>query len=75
MTIAVIIARGGSKRLPRKNLRPFCGHPLVSWAIVQAKSSRLIEEVYVSTDDDEIEEVSLKYGAKVIRRENCTGES
>lgn len=68
MTIAVIIARGGSKRLPRKNVRPFCGHPLVAWAIIQASCSKLIDAVYVSTDDDEIEAIAKHYGAKVIRR-------
>jgi CMP-N-acetylneuraminic acid synthetase len=68
MNIAIIIARGGSKRLPRKNIKLFCGHPLVSWAITQAKFSYTIDEVYVSTDDDEIAEISTNYGAKIIRR-------
>lgn len=68
MTIAIIVARGGSKRLPRKNILPFCGHPLVAWAIIQAKCSVEIDDVFVSTDDDEIEEVALKYQARVIRR-------
>jgi CMP-N-acetylneuraminic acid synthetase len=66
--LAVIIARGGSRRLPRKNVRPFCGVPLVAWSVVQAKCSHLIDEVFVSTDDDEISAISLEYGAKVIRR-------
>jgi CMP-N-acetylneuraminic acid synthetase len=68
MTIAIIIARGGSRRLPRKNVKPFCGHPLVAWAITQARCSNLVDKVYVSTDDDEIEAISKKYGAEVIRR-------
>jgi hypothetical protein len=68
MTIAIIIARGGSKRLPRKNVLPFCGHPLVAWPIVNARCSKLIDAVYVSTDDDEIEQVAREYGAEVIRR-------
>lgn len=68
MTIAIITARGGSTRLPRKNVREFCGHPLVAWAIVQALSSHLIDNVYVSTDDDEIENISRAYGANIIRR-------
>lgn len=68
MTIAVIIARGGSKRLPRKNAKLFCGHPLVSWAITQAVCSELIDEVWLSTDDDELENIGLNYGANVIRR-------
>ena len=68
MTIACIIARGGSKRLPRKNVKPFCGHPLIAWAITQARCSHLVDKVYLSTDDDEIQNVAEKYGAEVIRR-------
>ena len=67
-TAAIIPVRGGSKRLPRKNVKMFCGHPLMAWAITQAKCSKNIDEIYVTTDDDEMEEVALKYGAKVIRR-------
>ena len=67
-TIAALIARGGSKRLPRKNVLPFCGLPLLAWTIIQAKSSRLIDEVWMSTDDDEIAEISEEYGATVVRR-------
>lgn len=66
-TVATLIARGGSKRLPGKNLRPFCGLPLIAWSIIQAKCSALVDEVWMSTDDDEIEAVSLEYGARVIR--------
>ena len=68
MTIALIAARGGSKRLPRKNIKLFCGIPLIAWSILQARSSKYIDECYVTTDDDEIESISIKYGAKVIRR-------
>jgi len=68
MTIAIIIGRGGSKRLPRKNVLRFCEHPLIAWSIVQAKCSHRIDWVYVSTDDDEIAAVSREYGAEVIRR-------
>lgn len=68
MTAAVITARGGSKRLPRKNVRLFCGIPLIGWAIIQAKTSKYINEVFVSTDDDEIESIAREYGASVIRR-------
>ncbi len=53
-TAAIIPVRGGSKRLPRKNVKMFCGHPLMAWAITQAKCSKNIDEVYVTTDDDEI---------------------
>jgi len=66
--VAGIIARGGSRRLPRKNVRPFCGIPLVAWSIIQAKCSRLVDEVWLSTDDDEIQAVGEQYGANVIRR-------
>lgn len=67
-TVAVILARGGSKRLPRKNVLPFCGLPLVAWSIIQAKCSRLVDEVWLSTDDDEIADIGEKYGATVVRR-------
>ncbi len=68
MTAAIICARGGSKRLPRKNVRPFCGLPLVAWSIIQAKNSHGVDWVYLSTDDDEIEAIGTEYGAEVIRR-------
>jgi hypothetical protein len=68
MTAALICARGGSKRLPRKNVKLFCGHPLFAWAIIQARESHLIDAVYVSTDDDEIADITNQYGAQVIRR-------
>ena len=66
-TVATLIARGGSTRLPGKNVRPFCGLPLIAWSIIQARCSRLIDEVWMSTDDDEIQAVSEEFGAKVIR--------
>jgi CMP-N,N'-diacetyllegionaminic acid synthase len=66
MTIAIIPARGGSVRLPRKNVLPFCGHPLIAWSIMQARTARLIDKVYVITDDMEIAWVSRNYGAEVI---------
>jgi hypothetical protein len=65
---AIMIARGGSKRIPRKNVMDICGHPLIAWAIRQAVGCKYTGDVWVSTDDDEIEEISLRYGAKVIRR-------
>jgi len=70
MTAAIIIARGGSKRLPRKNVRDFCGLPLVAWSILQAKYSYFVDWVFLSTDDDEIEAIGQQYGAEVIRRPN-----
>ena len=68
MTAAIIIAKGHSSRLPKKNLLPFCGKPLFVWSVFQAKCSHLIDEVYVSTDHDEIERLAKKAGAHVIRR-------
>lgn len=68
-TIAIIPARGGSKRLPGKNILLLGGMPLLAHSILYAKSnSDLIDEVYVSTDDEQIKEVALAYGAKVIDR-------
>jgi len=67
MNIALIIAREGSRRLPGKNVREFCGHPLIAWSIKQALCSHLVDEVYVATDSDEIAEISEHYGAEVIR--------
>ena len=65
MKIAVIPARGGSKRIPRKNIKPFCGKPMIAWSIEAAKSSGLFEHVIVSTDDAEIAEVARQWGAEV----------
>jgi len=63
--LGLIPARGGSKRLPRKNLLPLAGRPLISWTIDAARSSRLIEQVIVSTDDAEIRDASLAAGAEI----------
>lgn len=68
MIIAIIPARGGSKAIPKKNIVDFCGKPLIAWTIGQAKASKLISEVYVSTDSDEIADISKRYGATVIKR-------
>lgn len=65
MKIAVIPARGGSKRIPRKNIKPFCGKPMIAWSIEAAKSSGLFEHIIVSTDDAEIAEVAKQWGAEV----------
>jgi len=65
---AIIPARGGSKGIPRKNVIPFCGKPLIAWTIEAGRQSRLINRVVVSTDDDEIAAVAEQYGAEVIRR-------
>lgn len=63
--LAIIPARGGSKSIPRKNIKDFCGYPLIYWSIKQAKESKHITRIIVSTDDEEIKEISLKYGAEV----------
>ena len=63
--IAIITARGGSKRIPRKNVRPFCGRPILAYSIEAARRSGLFEEVMVSTDDAEIAEVAKRYEAAV----------
>jgi len=66
--IAVIPARGGSKRLHRKNIYPVHGKPMLAWSIEACLRSKLIDDVFVSTEDEEIASVALKYGAKVINR-------
>jgi len=63
--IAVIPARGGSKRIPRKNVKPFLGKPMIGYAIAAAIGSGLFEHVIVSTDDEEILEVAMSLGAEV----------
>ncbi len=65
MRIAVIPARGGSKRIPRKNIKSFYGKPMIAWSIEVAKSSGFFERIIVSTDDTEIAEVSKQWGAEV----------
>lgn len=65
MQIALIPARGGSKRIPRKNIRSFSGRPMVGWPIAAARESGLFDHVVVSTDDDEIAEVARDQGAEV----------
>ena len=63
--IAIIPARGGSKRIPRKNIRSFCGKPILAYSVEAALKSDLFDEVMVSTDDAEIAEVAEKFGASV----------
>lgn len=71
-TIAIIPARGGSKRIPEKNIQIFGGLPLMVHSILYAqKNSEIIDEIYVSTDDVEIKKIALQYGAKVIDRPAC----
>lgn len=63
--LAIIPARGGSKRLPKKNILDLAGKPLISWSISAAIKSKYIDKVMVTTDSDEIMEVARKYGAEV----------
>lgn len=65
MKLAIIPARGGSKRIPRKNIRHFCGKPMIAWSIEAARSSGCFDRIIISTDDDEIAEVARAYGAEV----------
>ena len=65
MKIAVIPARGGSKRIPRKNIKEFCGKPMIAWSIEVAKASGLFDRIIVSTDDAEIAAVAKQWGAEV----------
>lgn len=68
MNIAIIPARGGSKRIPRKNIRMFHGKPIIAYSIETAYSSCLFDRVYVSTEDIEIADVAKKNGADIIWR-------
>lgn len=63
--LCIIPARGGSKRIPRKNIKPFMGKPIIAYSIEAALKSGLFEEVMVSTDDEEFAEVARQYGAQV----------
>jgi pseudaminic acid cytidylyltransferase len=67
-TVALIPARGGSKRLPRKNILELAGKPMLAYPINAAQASGLFDEIYVSTEDDEIARVAETYGATVIKR-------
>lgn len=63
--LAIIPARGGSKRIPRKNIKDFLGKPIIAYSIETALKSGLFDEVMVSTEDEEISAIAIKYGAKV----------
>lgn len=69
-TVAIIPARGGSKRLPRKNVLELLGKPMLAYAIDIARDSQLFDNIYVSTEDEEIARIAKKYGAIVIDRPN-----
>lgn len=74
--VAIIPARGGSKRIPRKNIRLFAGRPMIAHSIEVALQSKLFDRVIVSTDDEEIAEVAVRYGAEApfIRPEELSGD-
>lgn len=65
---AIIPARGGSKGIPRKNIRPIAGIPLIAHSIIDCRDSQMVRQVFVSTDDEEITHISEQYGATVIHR-------
>lgn len=65
MRVAIIPARGGSKRIPRKNIRPFFGKPMIAWSIEAAIASDCFDQVIVSTDDSEIASIAVDFGAEV----------
>lgn len=65
MSVCVIPARGGSKRIPRKNIKPFHGRPMIGWSIEAAQQSGLFDRIVVSTDDAEIAETALSLGAEI----------
>ena len=64
-SIAIITARGGSKRIPKKNIKEFCGKPIIAYSIEAAMDSGMFDEVMVSTDSEEIANIARQYGAKV----------
>jgi len=63
--ICVIPARGGSKRIPRKNIKPFCGRPMIAWSVTAARQSSVFDRIIVSTDDPEIAALARSEGAEV----------
>lgn len=65
MRVAIIPARGGSRRIPRKNVKGFCGKPMITWSIEAAQASDCFDKIIVSTDDREIADVAQKCGAEV----------
>lgn len=68
LPMALIPARGGSKRLPRKNILPFAGKPMIAWTIEAAQKSGVFDRVIVTTDDDEIADIACHYGAELLKR-------
>ena len=64
MRVAIIPARGGSQRIPRKNIKEFCGKPMIAWSIEAAKASQCFDKIIVSTDDQEIADIAHQWGAE-----------
>ncbi len=75
-SIVIITARGGSKRIPKKNIKDFCGKPIIAYSIEAALKSKLFDEVMVSTDSEEIADVAKQFGADVpfMRSEENSGD-
>ena len=74
-TLAIITARGGSKRIPRKNIRDFNGKPIIAYSIEAALKSAVFDTVMVSTDDEEIADIARKHGAEVpFMRSSATSD-
>lgn len=72
-SVAIITARGGSKRIPKKNIKDFCGKPIIAYSIETALKSDLFDEVMVSTDSDEIAEIATGFGASIpFKRSEAT---
>jgi len=76
MILALIPARSGSKSIPNKNIKDYCGKPLIAWSIEQAKQSKYITDIIVSTDCEEIKKIAEKYGAEVpfLRPKKISGD-
>jgi len=70
MSICIIPARGNSKRIPRKNIKNFCGKPMIAWSIEKATQSGCFDQIIVNTDDDEIADISLQFGADLCLERN-----
>ena len=64
-TLGLIVARGGSKRIPYKNIKRFCGKPLTAWTIIAAKECKRFDKIIVSTEDPEIAKIACSFGAEV----------
>jgi len=76
MNIAIIPARGGSKRIPRKNIKLFCGKPIIAYSIAAARRTTLFDKIIVSTDDHEIADIAREWGAQIpfMRPQNLSDD-